>query len=244
MRQRKARLWPREEDLRELDECIYTLARTLRSKRKLTHDDAILLVDKKWPKMHLQSRIQNLLQAALLPDGAAPAAPEGVIQWKAICDQARQRGPNGRIAAEFVKMDERLRQQKIKPSEVKWDRFYELLKGENATIHFPGNIAISSYAAAAYTKYLEIEHDYWLWNDRFEKWRAANAEREPFYAWIERNDILDSRVDETHLAKSRQAARDRQRHRRKKIRQEKRDRKRAESSDEGQPIGDLRDARI
>src|SRR5438128_2539621 len=79
MRNARARLWPREEDFRELDECIFGLARTIRLKKLLAYDEAIVLVDRKWRELRLATTLTGLMRAALNDKRQFAKAPEAVV---------------------------------------------------------------------------------------------------------------------------------------------------------------------
>ena len=59
-------IWPRDASFRDLDDCVFGLARTLRKKKRLRWADAVVLVDKRWPRLHLKASVRSLIKGWLV----------------------------------------------------------------------------------------------------------------------------------------------------------------------------------
>jgi hypothetical protein len=64
-------IWPKEEDFAELDDLVFRLARSLRKKKKLPHEEAYSLVDERWPSLRLDKFFYDS-QSAYLDSGSIP----------------------------------------------------------------------------------------------------------------------------------------------------------------------------
>jgi hypothetical protein len=239
-------LWPRDKDLRDLDRCIFGLAHTLRKKKLLTHTEAIALVDRKWPRLHLLRRILQLIKAGL-GHPMPPAPPKSVEHFLSIKSLVNGRGRKADLARRFIRDHELLRSKRRKLSEISWADYEEILlrrDGERIVPQCP--IPFISTKTSCCVRYLEMERDFWLWSlelEELKQQREVFGDSTPFDEWLERNDLRDSGLDATRLERRREAARKRQARRRQKILAKKRDRFASDASRRKVTSKDLRDIR-
>ena len=238
----RAFLWPEESDFRELDECIFYLAGTVRTKKLLTHSEAILLVDQKWPKLHLEQRLLALMRAALDHPNPAPAKPRAVVHFEAIVDLAKREEAKSALAKRFLSDHFRLDVKPLRSFQIQWVDYEELLlRRDGRQVFLQCRMNLPSPAMNCYVMYLEMQRDRWLFEQEMQQWESIQREREPFYQWIEKADLHDSSLPSIRLEKQRQTERDRQTRHRKNKRMKKRDELRAacrESDEDDRPLRD------
>jgi hypothetical protein len=238
-------VWPRERGFRDLDECIFSLARSLRKKKPLTYSDAVELVDKKWPHLHLWNSINTLSMRALELDPKFPVKSEGVRHFEWILGLAKENGRRADLARRFLKDHFLLLARKIKLSKVSWGDYEEiLLKKDGKMIFLQCDMHFPSVKTNCYVRYLEMQRDWGLWEEDWERCEAAQGKREPFFEWVERMDTHDAKLGETRRKEKRRLATERQRRYREKIRAEMRDRLFREIRDDEQVRANLRHAVI
>jgi hypothetical protein len=244
---RKGFLWPRDKDLRDIDQCIFGLAGTLRKKKLLTHTEAILLVDKKWPGLRLRRRLLQLIEAGLGHQNAPlPDVPESFEHFLWIKNLAKGHGPTAELAGRFIHDHELLRARQRRLSQIKWAPYKEiLLRRDGRAIAPQCPIPFVSSETSCCARYLEMERDFWLYSHEFEeldRQRQMFGEPKPYFEWLEQNDLRDSGLNALRLARRREAAKKRQARHRKEIRAKKRDKIKGIASDNEQASSNLRDA--
>ena len=238
-------LWPRDKSFLDFDECIFGLARSLRKKKPLTYSDAVELVDKRWPHLHLLNSIYTLSMRALELRPTFPVKSEGVRHFEWILGLAKENGRRADLARRFLKDHFLLLARKIKLSKVSWGDYEEiLLKKDGKIIFLQCGMQFPSVAMNCYVRYLEMQRDWGLWEEGWERWKAAQTKRKPFFEWVARMGTDDAKLGETRLKEKRRLATERQRRYREKIRAEKRDRLLSEIGDDEQVRANLRHAVI
>ena len=225
---RKVFLWPRHEDLQDIDDCIFVLAGTLRKKKLLTHSGAIHLVDRKWPSLRLERRLRQLFGACHRhPAQHPPDVPESVEHFLWIKRLANGQGRRAELARRFMSDHQLLRAKKRKLSQIPWADYGEiLLKHEGKKIVLQCPIPFISSKTSCCARYLEMERDRLLYFhelNELDRWQQKIGDPKPLLEWLERNDLRDSSLNARQLERRRQAARVRQARRRKEIRIKKRD---------------------
>jgi hypothetical protein len=233
---RKVFLWPRQEDLQEIDECIFGLAETLRKKKLLTHTEAIHLVDQKWPRLRLERRLRQLIEASLgHPAQSRPGVPGSVEHLLWIKKLAMGQGQRAELARRFIRDHQLLRSKQKKLSQIPWADYGEiLLKHDGKKIVPQCPIPFVSSKTSCCARYLEMERDLLLYLHELNELELSQqkiGDRKPFLEWIERNDLRDSGLNARRLERRRKAARERQARWRKEIRRKKRDKIRGAASD-------------
>jgi hypothetical protein len=200
------------------------LAGTLRKKKLLRWADAVVLVDKRWPSLHLKRSIRSLIKQGLAGEPKLPTKPEGVEHFDWIGRLAEGSGRRANLARRFIKDHELLLVGKINLSKVRWEDYEEILLKKDQRIFLQLDMELPNPRINCYVRYLEMQRDHWLWSKDMDQRRAENAKRKPYFEWGKRNEIRDSGLGVTRLNERRRLANERQMRRRKKIRAEKRDR--------------------
>jgi hypothetical protein len=238
-------IWPRDKSFRDFDECIFGLARSLRKKKPLTYSDAVELVDKRWPHLHLLNSIYTLSMRALELRPTFPVKSEGVRHFEWILGLAKENGRRADLVRRFAKDHKLLLGRKIELSEVRWADYEEiLLKKGGKMVFLQCGMHFPSVAMNCCVRYLEMQRDWDLWSKDCQRWKAQADKREPFFEWVERMDVDDAKLRETRHKEKRRLATERQRRHRKKIRAEMRDKLLREIGDDEQVRANLRDAVI
>jgi hypothetical protein len=224
----KVFLCPRDEDLRDIDECIFGLATILRKKKLLTQTEAIRLVDQKWPRLRLERRLRQLFEACRRSaTQSLPDVPESVEHFLWITKLAKGQGQRAELARRFLAHHELLRSKQRKLSQIPWADYQEiLLKHDGKKIVPQCPIPFMSSQTSSCARYLEMERDRLLYSHELNElvqWQQRIGSPKPLLEWFERNDLRDSGLHARRIERRRQAAKERQARRRKEIRTKKRD---------------------
>jgi hypothetical protein len=209
-------IWPRDASFRDLDECIFGLAGTLRKKKRLRWVDAVVLVDKRWPSLHLKHSVRSLIKQGLARKPKLPTKPEGVEHFDWISRLAERSGRRATLARRFIKDHELLLVGKINLSKVRWEDYEEILLKKDQRIFLRLDMELPNQRINCYVRYLEMQRDHWLWSKDMDQWSAENAKRKPYFEWGKRNEIRDSGLGGTRINERRRLATERQRRRREK----------------------------
>ncbi len=203
-------IWPKAEDLLNLDMSIFGLAQTLLSIKRLPYLDTLKLIDQRWTSLKLSQRVALLIKRAKenldQVVSEQPESPYDRIRRIADSDVSQSK-----LAKRFLAQHFKLREGKMKPGDVRWQNYYHLFRGGEAVIRFSNDVVISDHAQAAYMRYLEWERaDFLLQRRSYEA--ALRLEREqPIRDWLAGIEQRDASIEpERREVKSKQV-RDRKR---------------------------------
>ena len=216
-------IWPRDASFRNLDDCVFGLAGTLRKKKCLRWADAVVLVDKRWPALRLKARVRRLIKQGLSRNSEPPTKPEGAEHFGWISEVAEGSGRRADLARRFLEDHELVMGRKINLSAVRWADYEEILFSRDGKMIFSQcGMHLPSVAMNCYLRYLEMQCDLLLWSKDMDRWGAENAKRKPYFEWGKRIEIRDSGLGETRLEEKRRLKTERQRRYLKKIFSKKR----------------------
>jgi hypothetical protein len=203
-------IWPKEEDFAKLDDLVFGLAYSLRKKKKLSQEEAYSLVEERWTSLRLDKFFFRFAKrvSELRLDPPPPNASCKHLEW--ITNLASGKSKDSACAKDFLSIHRKLRNGTTALSQIKWGRYRNVLNTpgsrsihlENHLIPFQQDTDIECYA-----KYLELDRGLLLWENDYHRWKEKAKTCEPFYDWVERNDLRDadrpSRSEEERRAKAR-----------------------------------------